>query len=418
MKPRTGSVFYSKADKRYIAKISATHPITKKIKEWKRHAQTSVEAHKKIKELQDLADRWVADEGSENTERVETFADLAKIFEAKRLTEPKYIDGYKVSGVRSLATPKSYLANLVKHLGAKRLKSIKFSDLEDFKATLIEAPTRNGQRTISGINRQLEFLNSVLNYAVTCGYIDRNPFQTSKIKLIDRPRETRRERMPGFGEDLAIRAQCETDSELAALYPPFVIAVDTGLRRNEMLTLAISDIDFAENVIHLRRENAKANKARDIPMTTRVRSLMGDLCRGGEGLVFRELLKAKPRGRKAKPRGNHERLPCVGLFRLWKEARRRAQITNLTWHDLRHAFVSRSILAGIPPAAVLKASGHSSDEWKRYLNMTPDQLRGLLRPMERQTLDEVRLYAARVMKGLRDALGYEEIERLFNLLKD
>ena len=103
--------------------------------------------------------------------------------------------------------------------------------------------------------------------------------------------------------------------------------------------------------------------------------------------------------------------------RAFATAKKLAGIRNLTWHDLRHAFVSRAILAGIPPAAALKASGHASDEWKRYLNMTPDQLRQLLSPLPKQSQEEVKRYAANVMKGLRDALHYDELEKIFDLLK-
>jgi integrase-like protein len=81
-------------------------------------------------------------------------------------------------------------------------------------------------------------------------------------------------------------------------------------------------------------------------------------------------------------------------------------IADLHLHDLRHAFVTRTILAGIPPAIVLKASGHSSEEWKRYLNVTPDVLRGLLEPFPGQDSETVRAYGLDVLKQLTEALGY------------
>jgi integrase len=95
--------------------------------------------------------------------------------------------------------------------------------------------------------------------------------------------------------------------------------------------------------------------------------------------------------------------------------KRTAGIDGLNFHDFRHAFVSRSILAGVPPAIVLKASGHASEEWKRYLNVTPDQLRRLLDPVGKQTAEEVKEFARSVMKGLREAMQYDEIEKLFEL---
>jgi len=49
------------------------------------------------------------------------------------------------------------------------------------------------------------------------------------------------------------------------------------------------------------------------------------------------------------------------------------------------------------------------------LNVTPDQLRRLLDPAGKQTAEEVKEFARSVMKGLREAMQYEEIEKLFEL---
>jgi integrase len=91
-------------------------------------------------------------------------------------------------------------------------------------------------------------------------------------------------------------------------------------------------------------------------------------------------------------------------------------IKDLHFHDLRHAFISRSILAGVPPAVALKASGHASEEWKRYLNMTPDQLQNLFSPLDGQDAEEVKAYGLDVLRQLREALGYSEIANLIALL--
>jgi integrase len=248
---------------------------------------------------------------------------------------------------------------------------------------------------MAAINRELEFLRTVLNFAVTNGYLERNPFQAGR-SIIDRPAENRRERFPTFGEEMALLQQC--NGRRQHLASRLIIAVDTGLRHNEMMTLAISDLDFTHATINLRAENAKSGRARQIPMTSRVKIHMRELCEEEDNdtdLVF----------------GGTDRHEYA-----WEQARRQAGVNGLTWHDLRHAFVSRAILAGIPPAAVLKASGHASDEWKRYLNMTPDQLRGLLSPLPGQSEDDVKHYAAVVMRGLRDALHYDEIEKIFDII--
>lgn len=398
MKPRTGSVYFSKSYGRYIAKVSATHPITKIKREWKRHAETSREAHEKLKEIQGAADEWVENEAPGSIDPAKmTFDDLAKIFEAKSLIPAEYLDGVKVAGRRSLSVPRAWLAGFREYFKKKKIRTIRFSDLEDLKLHLIRKPTTrgDGKRAVASINRELQFCRTIFSFAKQEGYLKTDPFLAGKRKLIETRGETKRDRMPGFGEELAILGLCLGEFEI--LSTPIVIAVDTGLRQNELLTLEIRDLDLDHGVIHLRRENAKSNLARDIPMTIRVKERFLKLPVGvGGDLVFRDL---------------------PPLRRYWETVRARAKITDLTWHDLRHGFVSRSILAGIPPAIVLKASGHASDEWKRYLNMSPDQLRGLLAPLPGQTADEVNLYAATVMQGLRDAMRYEEFERIFDLLK-
>jgi hypothetical protein len=90
--------------------------------------------------------------------------------------------------------------------------------------------------------------------------------------------------------------------------------------------------------------------------------------------------------------------------RSFNTACRLTGIEDLHKHDLRHAFVTRSILAGIPPAVVLKASGHSSDEWKRYLNVTPDMLHDLFTPLDGQDSEAVKAYGFEVMRQLTEAL--------------
>ena len=400
MKPRTGSVFWSARYKCYVAKISATHPITRKVKQWERHAETSKEAHDKLKDLSKAADKWLKLEAPESLDPLRmTFEDLAKVFEKKKLVKAKYVNGRKVSGRRDLSAPKAWLASLREYFGKKKLAGLKHSELEDFKSHLADKPVRGDeQRSMAAINRELEFLRTILNFAVTNGYLEQNPFHAGKGKpIIDRPAENKRERFPTFGEELALLAQCAGPREhLAAA---IIVAVDTGLRRNEMMTMAISDLDFGYGVIKLRAENAKNNRPREIPMTDRVKFCLRRLCEDEDNetdLVFGGLHEPK---------------------RAYATAKKRAGVRNLTWHDLRHAFVSRAILAGIPPAAALKASGHASDEWKRYLNMTPDQLRQLLSPLPKQSQEEVKRYAASVMKGLRDALHYDELEKIFDLLK-
>jgi hypothetical protein len=177
-----------------------------------------------------------------------------------------------------------------------------------------------------------------------------------------------------------------------------IVAADTGLRRNELFTIESTDLNFEDRVITVRAINAKTNRPRQIPMAQRVYEELKKLCeKNPSGKVFGGLVEVK---------------------RSFRTACKLAGIEDLHLHDFRHAFVSRSILAGVPPAVALKASGHASDEWKRYLNVTPNQLQNLLKPIGDQKAEEVKSYGMGVLRQLREALGYDEIADLITLLND
>jgi integrase len=324
------------------------------------------------------------------------FAQLAERYEQARLIPVEYIDDKKVAGHRELSPLTTYLKSLTEYFGKRKIRTIQHHDLEVLKLHLIRKPTRaNTQRTAAAVNRELQFLRTVLNFGLANGWLERNPFSAAQgRKLINRTAEKKRERFPTFGEEMAMLNLCT--GRLRHVAPLLIIAADTGLRRRELLTLQVNDLDFVRKVIRVRAVNAKTNVAREIPMTPRVSDQLKALSAEvtGEALLFGGLAEFK---------------------RAFATVCQKASIADLHFHDFRHAFISRGILAGIPQAFILKASGHSSEEWKRYLNVTPDQLRRLLEPVGEQTPEEVKAYARLVMKGLREAMRYEEIERLFEL---
>lgn len=67
--------------------------------------------------------------------------------------------------------------------------------------------------------------------------------------------------------------------------------------------------------------------------------------------------------------------PINGTRTAFKNACSTASIKNLRFHDLRHTFASRLILAGVDLIAVSKLLGHSSIQMTaRYSHPSPDSL--------------------------------------------
>lgn len=355
------------------------------------YADNKTEAKIKLEDLKASLRR------GEQKPREITFAILAEDFAEHRLIEAKYIGERKIAGRRELSAPRAWLYSLRAHFGHRKLTEITPKTIEAYKLKLADTPTKSGQRSIATINRELEFLRTVLNHAVANGWLPKNPFSISKRKLIEKAHETKRERLLGFGEELAILQQCyrpnarNSEQGNEQLRTILICAVDTGLRRNELFTLDWTDLDFEKRKINLRAVNAKNNQARQVPMTPRVQALLEPYA--GQGLIFEGLTDIK---------------------RSFGTAKRLAGIEDLRFHDLRHVFITRAVLAGVPIAMVTAASGHLSDEYKRYVNVGPDNLRELLTPIGDQTIEEVKAYAREVMLGLRSALRFDEIEELLS----
>jgi integrase len=388
MKPRTG-FFYrdKKRNNQWVAKITFTDPATGQRKQKKFYGETKTEVRIRMDEFKKKLD----EEGPQVVigEKM-TFRELAESYRKKKLVPAIFVKGEKVAGLKNHETPSLYLDVLIEHFGDMKLDEITHSDLEAFKLKRIQTPTKFGtQRAIASVNRELDIMRRALNFAVTNRKLARSPFNASKDKsLIQRKQETRRDRFPSFAEELAILGVCAEPREHLA--PIVIIAADTGLRKKELMTLEWKkDIDFESRQINVRPENAKDGEARSIPMTGRVYEWMDQLY-----AMY----------------GDHESGRVFGGLdnpkKAFGTACRLTKIVDLHFHDYRHAFVTRCILAGIPPAVVCKVSGHSSEEWKRYLNVSPDQLRKLLDPFPGQDAKTVRAYGLDVMRQLTEALGY------------
>lgn len=104
------------------------------------------------------------------------FRTLAKIYKERKLIPAEYVNGRKVAGLRSWKTPRAFLRTLVEHFGARRIKEITKSNIEDFKLKRLRTPTiRGSQRTIASVNRELELLRAILHFAQSEGWLRQIP---------------------------------------------------------------------------------------------------------------------------------------------------------------------------------------------------------------------------------------------------
>jgi integrase len=217
-----------------------------------------------------------------------------------------------------------------------------------------------GERIIGGpvvANRDLAFLRAVFNWAIAVGYLDKTPFKRHGQTVVKLTREIRRSRRLQPGEEERLRAECAEHIRLL-----MDVALETGCRLGELLTLQWSQVSFDPPHLFLPAQKTKTKTDRRIPMTARLQAMLemrrlddhGDQ-RPADHYVFGNMLGQKP-GRMQKG---------------WQDACARAKIKGLHFHDLRREAGSRWMDAGIPLSTIQRWLGHANiSQTSTYLATT------------------------------------------------
>lgn len=181
-------------------------------------------------------------------------------------------------------------------------------------------------------------------------------------KLVRPPKvQNARDRRLEDGEQrrllLAVAASRNVD-----LLPLVQLAIETGMRRGELLNLAWEHVDLKQGTAHIPL--TKTGLPRTIPLTQEARTILRGRSPAASGLVF-----------------------CVSgnAIRLaWKRAIMRANLRDLRFHDLRHEAVSRFFELGLSVPEVALISGHRDPRMLfRYTHVRPTALAAKLKSLNR-----------------------------------
>jgi len=135
-----------------------------------------------------------------------------------------------------------------------------------------------------------------------------------------------------------------------------IVALNTGMRKEEILNLRWEDLDFRSRIIYTL--DTKNNKRREIAMND---------------IVYRTLLAIRkiPDSPWVFCKKNGERYGNVR--KAFEGAKKRAGIVDFRFHDLRHTFASHLVMAGVDLKTVQELLGHKSFEMTlRYAHLSPD----------------------------------------------
>lgn len=349
---RKNSHLWRDGDGKLYARYTFTDSAGKR-RDLKRRADSITDAKEKYKAME----REHKEQGPKSLDSARmTFNDLADHAKEHYIKPPVYVDGVKVSGMRSWDDSRRKLNVLCLYFGKQRIREITHDDLKAFRELRIKALTkRNKPRKMASVHRELSLMRMVLNIARRQRWLPYNPFDGGK--LISNSVENKRDRVISKDEELRLLAACD-DAHRAHLRPIIICGLDTGMRSGEMLKLRWRDVDFATRRISIIAFNTKTAQSRPVPMTTRLTRELERLWRHSRkdtsALVFGITHRIK---------------------RSWATACQIAEIHDATPHDLRHTAATRMVQKGMALAEVSRILGHASaGTTYRYVNPTPDTL--------------------------------------------
>lgn len=177
-----------------------------------------------------------------------------------------------------------------------------------------------------------------------------NPVQD--VRLPAKSRE--RDRRLAAGEEERLLSAAAMYRELPEI---IILALETAMRRSELMGLAWGQVDLRKRIAHL--VDSKNGSARLVPLSSRALSVLSRRPRHIDGRVFTLSMN----------------FVTVGFTRACK----RADIKGLRFHDLRHEAVSRLFEKGLNPMQVATISGHKTLQMlKRYTHLRAEDLVTLL----------------------------------------
>ncbi|MGO3029123.1 tyrosine-type recombinase/integrase [Pseudomonas helleri] len=272
------------------------------------------------------------------------------------------------------------LDNNFSSIMVRRLNEITGRDLE-----LVRTSWLTGGNKPATANRKMGTISGVFSRAAEWGLIAEHPLERLKQLKVDskgqvrylspdeaerlraaldaRQEEMRTERTSANKWRIERNRQPLQDLREVTftdhLKPMVLLALNTGVRRGELFDLKWSDVNFDTKTITVAGATAKTNETRHIPTNKEALCTLEEWKKQGDGAGY--VFASQGGGR------------MEDVKSAWQKLLERAKVDGFRWHDMRHDFASRLVMAGVPLNTVRDLLGHTDIKMTlRYAHLAPD----------------------------------------------
>jgi integrase len=268
----------------------------------------------------------------------------------------EYLQYYRANRrPRSAERHQRALTVLATGFSGKRLTEITPFLTEQYKRR-----RKDAGRSAATINRELTCLKHLFTMAITWGKASMNP--ATPVRLLRE--EHNRTRFLTTEEEERLLAACSL-----SLRPLVLTALYTGFRLSELLSLTWQDVDFSRRLMTVQAAYAKNGETRSAPMTATVTEALQTLPQALHSPMSVFLTR--------------KGTPYRYLTKVFNTACRKAGLTDVTFHNLRHTFASRLVMAGADLPTVQALMGHKNIRMTmRYAHLSPEHKRAAIALLE------------------------------------
>ena len=142
--------------------------------------------------------------------------------------------------------------------------------------------------------------------------------------------------------------------------PIVLLALNTGLRRGELFNLRWADVDLTRAIVTVKGGGAKSGQTRHVPLNS-------------EAVAVLKAWKPTDADAAAPVFPGEDGAPLADIKSAWLPLVAAAKVRAFRFHDLRHTFASKLVMAGVDLNTVRELLGHADLKMTlRYAHLAPE----------------------------------------------
>ncbi len=247
---------------------------------------------------------------------------------------------------RSYETKKYFIKQLEDAFGNIPLRNFTTRLLEQYQTDKLQE-----NKKPATVNRLLACVKHMFTKAMDWEMVEEYAWKkVRKVKLLEE--NNKRLRFLSQEECRLLIDQCDVH-----LRPIVVTALNTGMRKGEILGLKWDNVDLVHRLILL--QDTKNGERRELPINDTLMTNLKGLPRilGGQYVFY----------------DPHTHKPYQDVKRSFNTAYKKVGIKDFHFHDLRHTFASHLVMAGVDLTTVKELLGHKSLAMTlRYAHLAPE----------------------------------------------